>query len=161
MDPLSSLSKSGMLNRALGVQKPSPGDQLCPLASTSCQLQPWKWAAVPGGCMFAHWDHSTRTPELAFLPSLCCRISSSQCQHRGDPCHEEARGNSPKTECKNLKQQNKSGRQLRSVPACLTQWVSVVQWLLSINKELGPRLKVKAHHRILLQGGGNQPWQYE
>lgn len=32
---------------------------------------------------------------------------------------------------------------------------------LSLNKELGPRLKVKAHHRILLQGGGNQPWQHE
>lgn len=31
----------------------------------------------------------------------------------------------------------------------------------AVNKELGPRLKTRAHHRILLQGGGNQLWQHE
>lgn len=59
-----------------------------------------------------------------------------------------------------LKTTNESGRQPRAVPACPRQWVSMVRWLLSLNKELGPRLKAKTHHRILLQGG-NQPWQHE
>lgn len=60
-----------------------------------------------------------------------------------------------------LKTTNESGRQLRAVLACLRQWISMVRWLLSLNKELGPRLMARAHHRILLHGGGNQPWQHE
>lgn len=54
----------------------------------------------------------------------------------------------------------KSGRQLRAVPAHLSQWVSVARWLLSLNEELDPRLKARTHHKILLQGGGNQLWQH-
>lgn len=60
-----------------------------------------------------------------------------------------------------LKTRNELGGQPRAVPACPRQWVSMVQWLLSLNKELGPRLKARAYHRILLQGCGNQLWQHE
>lgn len=47
---------------------------------------------------------------------------------------------------------NKTGRQQRAVPECLKQlwWLSMVWWLLSLNKELCPRLKARVHCRILL-----------
>lgn len=124
-------------------------------ASSSCGSRMW----FPAG-LFPH--HSTQTPQLPFLSFLLFAAGSPPSTPTSwRPLSWISKRQESQNQMQMLKTTNESGRQPRAVPACPRQWVSMVWWLLSLNKELGPRLKARAHHRTFMQGGGNQPWQHE
>lgn len=112
-----------------------------PAVAVGCGSQ---WECFP---TTAHRPHSSLSFHSfcslqGFLPAPTLWRSSSWISKRQES----------QNQMQTLKTANESGRQPRAVPACPRQWVSMVQWLLSLNKELGPKLKARAHHRILLQG---------